>query len=309
MLVQSTTKSLDVEHSTSSTGKARSLLEVIIVWFVIFYLAMYGILLLVYGSVDPTPLPIEAPYIVAMLWFVIPAIMIFGLRRRSSEYGFSVENAPQSISLALNSYPYYIISTVGLMIAMIMGWSYLESNGALVTTAFFVVSLILIVRMINKKYSNFEEIQIPKKKYWTNLIVISILLTFPILLGLVSGKLSIQIISTVIWQFIFSGFGEEIFFRGYIQSRLNQSFGRPFEWKGIRFGWGLIISAAAFGVTHMLNTANIWLGDFNLAWWWGTFTFVGGLLFGLLREKTQSIIAPGVLHGLDAVGEALVLLI
>lgn len=309
MLVQSTTKNSNVEHSTSSTSKARSLLEVIIVWFVIFYIAMYSLLLLVYGTVDPTPLPIEAPYIVAMLWFVIPVIMIFGFRRRSKEYGLSVEKTPQSINLALNAYPYYILSIVGLMIAMIMGWSYLEPEGALVTTAFFVVSLILIVRMINKKYSNFQEIQISKKKYHTNLLVILILLALPILLGLALGKLSIQIISTVIWQFIFSGFGEEIFFRGYIQSRLNQSFGRPFEWKGIRFGWGLIISAAAFGVTHMLNTANIWFGDFNLAWWWGTFTFVGGLLFGLLREKTQSIVAPGVLHGLDAVGEALVLLI
>jgi membrane protease YdiL (CAAX protease family) len=33
---------------------------------------------------------------------------------------------------------------------------------------------------------------------------------------------------------------------------------------------------------------------------------VGGLFFGVIREKTGSLVAPGIAHGLpDAVGEAL----
>ncbi len=93
-----------------------------------------------------------------------------------------------------------------------------------------------------------------------------------------------------------------------MQSRVNQFFVCPYEWRGIRFGMGLFITAGIFAITHMLNTANIWLGNFNLAWWWGSFTFVGGIILGLLREKTGSVVASGTLHGLEAVGEGLALL-
>jgi hypothetical protein len=39
------------------------------------------------------------------------------------------------------------------------------------------------------------------------------------------------------------GFGEEIFFRGYIQSRVDQAFGLPFRLLGFEFGPGLLVSS------------------------------------------------------------------
>jgi uncharacterized protein len=120
------------------------------------------------------------------------------------------------------------------------------------------------------------------------------------------GRLSLLVASTVIWQFFFSGFGEEFVWRGYVQSRLNQAFGRPWQISGIPFGPGLVIASLLFGLTHAFNTYNPAAGNNELAWGWALFTTLSGLMFGLLREKTGSLLAPGLAHGLpDAVGEAL----
>jgi hypothetical protein len=120
------------------------------------------------------------------------------------------------------------------------------------------------------------------------------------------GRLSLIIVSTVVWQLFFSGFGEEFVWRGYVQSRLNQAFGRPMRLFGIQFGAGLIVASILFGFFHAFNTYNPEIGLASLSWGWALFTTFSGLFFGILREKTGSLLAPGIAHGLpDAVGEAL----
>jgi uncharacterized protein len=103
---------------------------------------------------------------------------------------------------------------------------------------------------------------------------------------------------TLLWVFFGAGFGEEIFFRGYIQSRLNQAFGRPFCFMRVDFGLGLIVSSLLFGFIHVLNTVDYFTGRWNFAWWWWLPTFAIGLFYGCLREKTGSVLAGGVHHGL-----------
>jgi membrane protease YdiL (CAAX protease family) len=56
---------------------------------------------------------------------------------------------------------------------------------------------------------------------------------------------------------IFVGFGEEILFRGYIQSRLNEAFGRPYRFFSVPYGWGLIIASILFGITHVGLTTSL----------------------------------------------------
>ncbi len=103
--------------------------------------------------------------------------------------------------------------------------------------------------------------------------------------------------------------GEELYYRGYIQSRVNQEFGRPYRLLGVEFGPGLLVAAFIFGLSHVLNNFNPFVGQYTLNWWWGLWTFFGGLLFGLIREKTGSLLAAGIAHGLpDAVGESFALL-
>jgi hypothetical protein len=106
---------------------------------------------------------------------------------------------------------------------------------------------------------------------------------------------------TALALFFASGFGEEIFFRGYIQSRVDQAFGCPFRLLGLEFGPGLLVSSLLFGLVHVLNTVDYFHGRFVFAWWWGVQTSFVGLFFGCVRAKTGSVLPGAILHGmLDA---------
>lgn len=131
-----------------------------------------------------------------------------------------------------------------------------------------------------------------------SIVVLICLLSLPPALAWHARRPVGVVLLTVLWVFVCAGFGEEIFFRGYIQSRLNQAFGRPFRFMGVNFGIGLFVSALLFGFIHALNTVDYFAGRWDFAWWWLLFNFVAGLFFGCLREKTGSMITGGVQHGL-----------
>jgi membrane protease YdiL (CAAX protease family) len=108
---------------------------------------------------------------------------------------------------------------------------------------------------------------------------------------------------TVAWLFFGAGFGEEIFYRGYIQSRVDQAFGRPFRLWGIDFGIGLVVSSLLFGFLHALNTVDYFHGRFDFGWWFGAQNFCLGLFYGCLRAKSGSILPAAIVHGLfDVLG-------
>jgi uncharacterized protein len=91
---------------------------------------------------------------------------------------------------------------------------------------------------------------------------------------------------------------EELLFRGYIQSRLNAAFGRPFALLGARCGWGLVLTSVLFGAWHVLNPFDPFRGQFGLAWTWGLWTASLGLLLGWARERTGGLEAPWLWHAL-----------
>lgn len=126
------------------------------------------------------------------------------------------------------------------------------------------------------------------------------LVFFPLawLFGRFNDQLVGKAFAELITYAVFVGFGEEIIFRGYMQSRLNDAFGRPFQFFGIKYGWGLWITSFLFGFSHVGVTNFLLTGQNNLFWAWGFWTFFGGLVFGLIREKSNSIFAPALLHGL-----------
>lgn len=101
-----------------------------------------------------------------------------------------------------------------------------------------------------------------------------------------------EALASLIYFYLLVGPAEEILFRGYALSRLDQAFGRPYCTWGIRWGAGLILSSLLFGLWHVsANPLDVSL--YPQALW----TFFAGLLFGAVREKCGSIFPPALLHG------------
>src|SRR5262249_35851948 len=119
----------------------------------------------------------------------------------------------------------------------------------------------------------------------------------PLMVALIYGRSFAHTLLTVLWLLIGAGFGEEVFYRGYVQSRLNESFGCLVRLLGVQFGAGLMISSLLFGFLHALNSVDYFEGRFSFAWGFGIANICTGLFYGCLREVTGSILAGAVAHG------------
>jgi membrane protease YdiL (CAAX protease family) len=121
-------------------------------------------------------------------------------------------------------------------------------------------------------------------------------LSLPLIFALHYGRPFRHTVLTVLWLLLGAGCGEEIFYRGYIQSRVNMAFGRPLRFLGIQFGMGLLVSSLLFGFLHALNSVDYFDRRFTFAWGFGVANVGTGLLYGCLRESTGSVVAGAVTH-------------
>jgi membrane protease YdiL (CAAX protease family) len=186
-----------------------------------------------------------------MLVFVgIPALFLLLTHRDWAEYGVNLVDWQFNLDLGIKAYLVRIIPVAFLLgTTLWLNLNYRTLPGGALIAVGEVLGLVIMLVILERSR---QEKALRSAR--NNLIVTGLLLLFPILLAAVMGKLSLLVISTVLWQFVFSGFGEEFVWRGYVQTRLNQAFGRPFHLMGIRFGAGLIITSILFGFFHAFNT-------------------------------------------------------
>lgn len=81
---------------------------------------------------------------------------------------------------------------------------------------------------------------------------------------------------------------EEVFYRGWMQSRLAGLFKSRFVVAGVPIGWHVVVTAALFAISHLVLHPS----PARLA------VFFPGLLFGWLRERTGSVVASISFHAL-----------
>ena len=107
-----------------------------------------------------------------------------------------------------------------------------------------------------------------------NFYMIILLLLVGLLLFVMNGRQ----VSDFAYSSVLASFGDEIFYRGYIQSRLNEGFGRPYSLFGIKWGWDVIKASFLFGFMHLMTFSNPLRGYFfPWSWWWyGFWTFLLG---------------------------------
>lgn len=128
---------------------------------------------------------------------------------------------------------------------------------------------------------------------WGGLWLLDVIGTKPPMLPSVVGG---QWLGWVLYQFFYVAFAEEIFFRGYVVSRLLQwrpslARQRPRVWHATI----IIISAAVFALAHIILLENIL----------SVLTFFPGLILGWLFIRTQSLVAPILFHALANIFYAL----
>ena len=89
-------------------------------------------------------------------------------------------------------------------------------------------------------------------------------------------------------QVLVVAYPEEIFFRGYMQTRLNDLFVRRVRVLGTPLSASVVVTSALFAVGHFV----IHPDPSRLA------VFFPSLVFGWLRERSGSVVASGLFHGL-----------
>jgi membrane protease YdiL (CAAX protease family) len=133
---------------------------------------------------------------------------------------------------------------------------------------------------------------------WLLTSLLLLVAMLPVAMALYWGAPAGQVAGRAASLILFTGFGEELFFRGYVQSRLNEQFGRRWNVLEARCGAALLITSILFGAIHVINPTRPYQSHWEFDPAWGLRTCGSGLMFGWLRERTGTIWAGAVVHAL-----------
>ncbi len=219
----------------------------------------------------------------SIIFIFLPVSLIFLQKNSFFSFGLSFNHLTYGAKLALWSSGAVAPACISFSLISWLNLSPTSFLGAFLLTIAFLIAF-LAVLLITRRLPN------PVKSNQRTHFGLVVLLIF-LLLGLSYWLFpTYSKLVAVFNYFVFVGLSEEIFFRGYIQSRLNQSFGKPFRLFRVDFGVGLFISAILFGLLHGFNT--------HAFSWWALFPIPMGMIFGFLREKEGGLVACTLLHGM-----------
>jgi len=234
------------------------------------------------------------------VWILWTIVVLLLFRRDASDYGLGLASWRPRLSIGVVCCVLMLIWECGALAATGVQvdfskppdphahmpiWRALQL--AIVALPAFVIILVLIRK--NLAFAG----RLPLA---ASLPILVVLFCFMPLLAMYLNRPSMWV--RAFWMFFGAGFGEEIFFRGYIQSRMDQAFGRPWRSFGFEVGWGLVVSSLLFGLVHALNTVDYFHGRFDWGWWFGAQSVCVGSFFGLCRTRTGSVLPGSVIHGI-----------
>ncbi|MGE5123103.1 MAG: lysostaphin resistance A-like protein, partial [Acidobacteriaceae bacterium] len=221
----------------TSLRKVTTIIEVIVVAFVIVPYLTVGIYRLFPGFENWQTGSLGFP--VAPFIYVIEAslsiVVILLHRKKLSDYGLLFSQLKYQLAIAANCFFPVAISWLPLAFGLDeRAWS-----GAFPLAAINLGLLVVLALILRKK------VALPAASATAAMVLL-----LPNLSS-TGQPVAQKAIVTFLFYALFVAFGEEILFRGYVQSRLNEVFGRPYRFFGVAFGWGAIISAILFGVMHV----------------------------------------------------------
>jgi len=228
------------------------------------------------------------PFLYNLFFLLLPPLAICVVTRREPRrVGLAFGKLRQQVRLGIAG---------GVMLLMLTGWafpvlgllgtSYKRWGGAALLTILHLAAAGIILRHIRSHPTPDTGPGTKRGIAWFALMVLG-----ACLLGMALASVS-RVAGDIVFKLVFVGLAEELLLRGYVQSRLNDAFGRPFRFCGVPWGWGIVCAAILFGVLHPL------LQGPPRPWPWALWTAAFGLTAGLLREKSGGVTAPALAHGL-----------
>ena len=225
-------------------------------------------------------------FVKLMLTILLPIILILTIKKLKLNSGIYFGQKKNSFLIAWTSFRLIGPACIGFLIIGLLGWSFKDWYGSIVLATIFTIALCFIPKLTQKLITQNES----EKKRLKPAVILLILSVITTLVSIFVKNINPIFFKAMYFIFIVA-VGEELFFRGYIQSSFNLFFGKKFQIGTVKLGWALPFSAILFGLSHSLVTNPI-------TWPWMLFTFVGGLILGFIREKDGSLLAPIVLHAL-----------
>lgn len=102
------------------------------------------------------------------------------------------------------------------------------------------------------------------------------------------SRLPADFLTLVAYQIFFVAIPEEFFYRGYLQTRLNELHARRWTIAGASIGMGAVVANLLFAFGHSVVQLQ----------WWHFATFFPGLLFAWLRERSGGVVPGALFHAL-----------
>ena len=268
-----------VEH-VSIKAKALAMLEVSAVFVVVLLTIFYTTI-----ATQQWQQALGYPFFVYLGVILIPVLWLLITRRKLADFGITFVDIKYHLSAAMTAF-----LPMALSLAVLAFLPYRLWYGALIVSAIQVGVLWWIARAMTGK---------PNVNSGVATIVIASVMFAALAVmrdaypGLLNG------IKSLVYYLLFLGLGEELLYRGFILTRLNQVFEKPYQFFGVRWGLGVIIAALFFGLFHVIGNGYDPISRiFAPEWWWGFWTVFAALPLSYVREKTGSILAPTILHGL-----------
>ncbi len=261
--------------------RLNALLEVVLIFILLLIIPMLSI------EVLKRLLPINLTIIYDLIFAAIILILLVATRRDFSQYGVSLSNFNNDLRVVA-------ICIIPLLLTQIPNFIFNAGSlgGTLLYCAGQLIMLFVIVKLLSSMPGKDQKVSIG-----TRVIVPAICLIVMSSVTIFASTLISTLIIELVILFVFVGPVEELIFRGYVQSRLNDSFGRPHQFFGINWGAGIIITSLLFGLWHVFKYPfNPFIGNYDLSLLSGVGAFFMGLTLGVIREKAGTIVAPAILH-------------
>lgn len=101
-----------------------------------------------------------------------------------------------------------------------------------------------------------------------------------------TGNIPPEPLMLIGYHLFFVAIPEEIFYRGYMQTRLNGLFGKKWRVLGVQIGMGAVITSLLFAFGHSIVHFQ----------WWHFSIFFPSLVFCWMREKSGGFMAGALFH-------------